>query len=404
MRGGNERLGVKRHGRRLVANILAIVALLAATAPAVLAANTPPVPDVRLAGPARLVFDPARDGCDGNDVPDAPARAFRRADGSIVLFGLHYTNHPLVGPSLDALKVSCHSALESHGNPDPAAYDDRSWIAATWSKDGHVVDGLVHHEFQANEHPGRCRFPTYMQCWFNTVLAVRSEDGGADFAKLKAPVVASAPFRQEAEQGRHRGFFNPSNIVSDGVFFYMLASTTGWTGQDGGVCLFRTQDPDRPGSWRAYDGTGFTARFGDPYQAAAPRLSQSCTVVTPFPAPVGGLVRQRGTGVWFAVFQAAASAGVFPVSGLYVAASRDLLHWSAPRLLVTGSTNYDDPCRSGGQMLAYPTLIDPAATGRNFDDVGTTAHLFFAKLRVDKCSITGDRVMLHQPVTLRILP
>lgn len=359
-----------------------------------------PVPEVRLTGSPRPVFDPARGGCDGSDVPDAPARAFRRSDGDLVLFGLHYTNHPLVGPSLDALKISCRSALQAHGDPDPGAYDDRSWIAATWTRDGRLVDGLLHHEFQANEHPGRCRFPTYMQCWFNTVLAIRSTDGGASFAKLDAPVVASAPFRQDADQGRHRGFFNPSNIVSDGAFFYVLASTTGWPGQEGGVCLFRTSDPDVAGSWRAYDGTGFTVRFDDPYKPVRARAAPVCATIAPFPAPVGGLVRQRGTGVWFAVFQAAAGAGVFPVSGFYVAASRDLLRWSAPRLVMPGATNYDDPCRAGGQVLAYPSLVDPAATGRNFDDAGPTADLFFAKLRVEGCDITGDRVMLRQAVTL----
>lgn len=360
----------------------------------------PPRPDVRLVGAASVMFDPARNGCDGNDVPDAPVRAFRRADGAMVLFGLHYTNHALVGPSLDTLRISCRSAFQAHENADPATYDDRSWIAAVSTRDGRIVDALLHHEFQANEHPGRCRFPTYMQCWFNTVLAVRSTDGGATFTKLAAPVVASAPFRQDAEQGRHRGFFNPSNIVSDGVFSYMFASTTGWAGQDGGVCLFRTDDPDRPGSWRAWDGTSFSVRFADPYKMTPARPEAHCAIIAPFPAPVGGIVRQRGSGVWFAVFQASASAGVFPVAGFYVAASRDLKHWSVPRLLLAGATNYDDPCKAGARMLAYPALLDPDADGRNFDNAGATAELVFASLRVDKCAITSDRVMLRQPVTL----
>ena len=82
---------------------IAAIALFAASALQA-APHDPPRPDVRLAGPARIMFDPAQNGCDGNDVPDAPARAFRRADGAVVLFGLHYTNHPLVGPSLDDLR------------------------------------------------------------------------------------------------------------------------------------------------------------------------------------------------------------------------------------------------------------------------------------------------------------
>ncbi|MCW6510369.1 hypothetical protein [Lichenifustis flavocetrariae] len=380
-----------------------VCGMLALASPRLAAAAGLPSPEVHLAGPAQAVFVPARDGCDGSDVPDTPARAFRRADGQVVLFGLHYTNHPLVGPRLDQLKLSCRSALLAHENPDPAAYDDRSWIAATWTRDGRSVDALVHHEYQANQHPGRCRFSEYMKCWFNTVLAVRSTDGGATFAKTAAPVVASAPFPQTEQQGRHRGFFNPSNIVSDGTFFYMMSSTTGWDGQEGGVCLFRTRDPDDPAAWRAYDGTSFTVRFGDPYRTP-PHVPPHCQTIAPFPAPVGSLSRQRGSGIWFAVFQAAKDAGVFPVSGLYAATSHDLLHWSLPRLILAGATNYDDPCHAGARMIAYPSLIDPAAQGRNFDDVGATADLYFASMAVAGCSITGDRVLMRQPVMLKVGP
>lgn len=378
-----------------------LIGFLSSTA---LLAAEPPVPVVTLSGSPSVLFAPARDGCDGNDVPDAPARLFRDADGAVTLFGLHYTNHALKGPSLDTLKIVCRSALPSNGNGDPAAYDDKSWIAATWTRDGRVVDGLVHHEFQANEHPGRCRFPAYMQCWFNTVLAVRSTDGGATFAKLKQPVVASAPFPQSVGQGRHRGFFNPSNIVSDGRFSYFLASTTGWDGQDNGVCLFRTPDPDTASSWRAYDGKDFSIRYADPYRSPILDLPRPCQPLAPFPAPVGAVVRQRGTGLWLAVYQAAADRGAFPVSGVYASGSRDLLHWSAPRLVLPGTTNYEDPCRSGGRMIAYPSLVDAESHGRNFDDVGTTATLLYASLRVEGCAITADRDLMGQAVSIAFKP
>jgi hypothetical protein len=388
-----------RRGRRLIGALACFAALIGV---AEAAPDDNLTPRVALVGAPEVMFTAERDGCDGSDVPDIPARAFRRADGSIVLFGLHYTNHPLVGRSIGALRIVCRPALLGHENGDPAAYDDRSWIAATWTTDGVKVAALVHHEFQANAHPGRCRFPDYMQCWFNTILAVRSGDGGASFNRAEPPVVASAPFRQDVDQGRHRGFFNPSNIVSDGRWFYMFASTTGWAGQDGGACLFRTVDPGRADGWYAYDGVGFRARFPDPYRTAPG--SPHCAPIAPFPAPVGGLVRQRGTGVWFAVFQAKADAGIFPVSGFYVAASRDLLRWSSPRLLLPGPTNYDDPCRNTGSLIAYPSLLDPEASDRNFDNVGPTAALVYARLDHQGCTIGGDRTLLRQSVTLATAP
>ena len=124
--------------------------------------------------------------------------------------------------------------------------------------------------------------------------------------------------------------------------------------------------------------------------------------IGPFPAPVGNVVRQRGTGLWLATFQAAKDAGSFPVSGIYVSASRDLLDWSGPRLLLKGTTNYESPCGADGRMLAYPTLVDPDATGRNFDDVGPRALLLYTSARAQGCQITSDRVLMRQPVTVNL--
>ena len=357
-------------------------------------------PRIRLAGPPSLVFEAPRQACDGDDVPDAPARAFHLADGSVRMFGLHTKNRSLVGPDLADVRIDCKPALVSHGNPDPAAYDDESWITATWTFDGRRIDALIHHEYQGNEHPGRCRFPDYMQCWFNTILAARSDDGGASFVKDPHPVVASAPFRQDIDQGRHRGFFNPSNMVSDGTATYFLASTTGWEGQPNGVCLFRSLSPADPQSWRAFDGAGFSVSSRDPYRTSATVRPPPCVPVGPFPAPVGSVTRQRSTGSWIAVFQASADKALFPVPGFYASQSRDLLHWGPPRLIVPGKTLYDDACTSGGRMIAYPSILDPRDPSRNFDQTGDHPDLFYTVLVVDGCTVTGRRTLIRQPLDL----
>src|SRR3954470_18863291 len=104
--------------------------------PATTARAEPPIAVVTVVGPAEVVFSAKRDACDGNDVPDAPLRAFRDADGQVVAFGLHYVNRGLRGASLAALKIDCRVVLDSGNNPDPAAYDEHSWITATWTDDG----------------------------------------------------------------------------------------------------------------------------------------------------------------------------------------------------------------------------------------------------------------------------
>lgn len=395
---------MKRIGRSGLSCLLgALGCALAGAAGAAREGGPPPLAAITLVGLAETVFTPKRDACDGDDVPDTPARAFRDADGQVVVFALHTLNRALRGPDLDRLKVECRSPLRSAGDADPARYDDASWIAATWTDDGRRVDALLHHEYQANTHPGRCQHKEYLACWYNSVVAVSSADGGRSFERDRPPVVvAAAPFRQEVGQGRHRGFFNPSNIVAEGRHRYMLASTTGWAGQSSGPCLFRTDDMRRPASWRAWDGRAFSVRLGDPYRSD--QKPPPCEIVSPSPAPVGSLVRHRGTGAWIMVFQAWANGGRFPVAGFYTSSSRDLLAWDEPRLLLAGPTLYDDPCRSGGTLIAYPSFIDRAATGRNFDDVGDTAELYYASLKVEGCRVTSERDLLRRRVSIKILP
>ncbi|MCA0422556.1 MAG: hypothetical protein LCH61_04395 [Proteobacteria bacterium] len=363
-------------------------------------AQVPAPPVIMIDGPETIVFDSKKDACDGHDVPDVPPRLYRDAEGRIRLFALHYENRALRGDSLDKLKLDCRVVFRGAGKSDPAAYDDKSWIAATWTRDGKTVFGLVHHEYQANSHPGRCSKPDYMSCWYNTILAIRSDNSGDSFAKTPKPVVASAPFPQEVDQGRHRGFFNPTNIVTDGVWHYMIAATTGWIGQPSGACLFRTDNLADSTAWRAYDGTGFTIRYGDPTREKTVP-GPACLTLTPFPAPVGSLTRHTPSGQWIAVYQAQKDDRRFPVSGIYAAASKDLKSWSAPRLILPTRTLYDDPC-GAGVLNSYPTLIDPQATTRNFEDTGETADLYLSRLRVEGCKHTSDRTLVKVRVRIAV--
>lgn len=381
------------------------LALLGASAAAEPAG--PPLSSLTLVGPPMAMFRAPRDACDGVDLPDAPLRAFRDATGAVVAFGLHHRNRALRGPDLDRLKIDCAVALESGHRPDPALYDDRSWITATWTEDGRNVAALLHHEYHADAHPGRCQAQSLMPCWYNTVTAAASRDGGRSFGRAAPPVVVAAPpFTQDVGQTRHRGFFNPSNILGDGRWRYALVATTGWnrpgSDQAAGVCLFRSDDPGDPRRWRAWTGGGFTAAFPDPYRAKT-RLADSCRPVGPFPGPVGAVVRHRGSGTYVAVFMAAAG-GDFPRSGFYWTSSRDLIAWDRPRLLLAGTTLYDDPCKAGGEIIAYPSLIDPAAQGRNFDDVGERALLTYATLRTEGCTVTAERDLVRRPVAIKVWP
>jgi hypothetical protein len=387
---GTDRSVLKRSLEGFASAALALAALCAipAQAGAETAFVATPV------GAPITVFDPKRDACDGHDVPDAPLRAYRGADDTIHAFGLHYENRRLSGGSLLKLRIECPVVFRATGNADPARHDDRAWIAATWTRDGKVIHALAHHEFQANTHKGRCAYPEYMKCWWNSILGLKSEDGGRRFTRTAPQVVAATPFPSEVGQGRHRGFFNPSNILERNGAFYTLIGTTGWNQQDHGVCLFRSDDL---AGWRAYDGKGFAARFPDPY-AGKPPPGQICKPIAPFPAPVGAVVKHRPSGKYLAIFQAEAGSpdkmgGAFPRSGFYLASSTDLIRWSAPSLVLATPTLYDNACGHAA-LRSYPVLIDERAETRNFEDIGDEALLFFSEMRIEGCNHTSDRKLI----------
>lgn len=354
-------------------------------------------------GLAETVFDRKTDACDGHDVPDAPARAFRDRDGKVAMFGMHHVNRALRGDSLDKVKLDCAVVLASGHNEDPALQDDYSWITATWTDDGAHVVALVHQEYHANEHKGRCAFSEMMKCWTNSILVARSNDGGRSFTRPKGSAVAAYPFKQDVGQGRHRGFFNPSNIFSDGEWKYMFAATTGWSGQKHGACLFRTKTPGEAQSWRAWNGRDFSANAGDVYAGSADP-TKTCEPIAPFVTPVGAVVKHRSSGAWIAVLMASRNDLFFSEPGIWATASRDLIHWSRPTLVMAGKTLYDDPCKAGPQIIAYPSLLDRGAKTRNFEDVGDAPELYYATMRVEGCNVTSDRNLVRRKVKISVLP
>lgn len=358
---------------------------------------------VKAHGRAEKIFDTATDRCGEADLPDVNPRAYRTPDGRVSLFALQFVARALRGPDLDHLKIDCHVALDSQENADPATYDGRRYITSTWTRDGVRVAALVHDEYHADVHPGRCKVEDSLGCWWNSVLSFRSTDSGENFTPSDPLVVAATPFRQDVEQGRHRGFFNPSNMFAHGAYVYAFVSTTGWSGQDAGACLIRNRDPMDSEGWRGWDGKAFTVRWRDPYGAGA-GPQKACAPLQPFGYPVGAVVRYRPTGDFLAVWEAPRVPGRFPTMGFYYATSRDLLAWSQPALLAATATAHapcgDDGANRDGWINSYPSLLDSKAEGRNFDDVGAEAWIYFAHIKNVGCVPAGQRFLMRQRVSI----
>jgi hypothetical protein len=349
-------------------------------------------------GDATTVLSKSQNACDPADIPDAPARAIRIVSGTVQLYATHFHNRRLVGPDLLHLSNDCHIIFAGGERDDPAAFDDRAWIASLYTEDGRTIFAAVHNEFQGHRRPALCPSGRYMDCWYNAVTAAVSRDEGAHFSRLvaDADLIAALPYRYAEVTGRHAGYFNPSNMVLQNGMLSMMVFATGVRAQRSGNCLLRTDRISDPSAWRAWDGTGYGVSFVDPYGAS---VSPDAHVCEPVGAgklrwPVTSLVRHAPTGLFIALMMNAARDG-----GVFYSTSPDLLDWSSPAKLMGGSGGGVYQCGDPAP-LAYPSLLDPNSEDRNFMTVGKSAELFLARFNVTDCRISMDRDLIRMPIAI----
>jgi hypothetical protein len=352
---------------------------------------------------AEIVFDWSRERCDEQHVPDTPARAFRDADGTVHLIATHHANRAFTGPSLDDLRPDCAVVLASDRADDPAAFDDLTWLAGTYTIDGRTVFALAHQEYLGHLRPGRCAFATYRECWSNAVTFAWSEDGGRSFRQPTEPLVAAPPYRYGGALGRRSGYFNPSNIVERGGWYYVMFYAEAESAQARGTCLMRTRDLADPAGWRAWDGRDFTVRFEDPYRTVlrAPER-HVCAPVAPdrLTNLVTSLARHEASGLYIALSAGwrAPEPGADKVTGVFAATSPDLIHWSEPQLVWQAPILWRHGC--DGAPVFYPSLLDPDTASRNFETVDERAFIYFTSVNLSNCRVRWDRDLMRLAVAI----
>ena len=395
--------------------------------------------DVQARGPEQIVFDHSdsagalKDACSEDNIPDLPVRAFRRADGRVQLSMSHTANRRMIGTSLDTLANDCRILLESGHDGDPAAFDDNEWISATHTTDGINVTAIVHHEYHGYEHDN-CEVPLaeqFTRCWSNSITLARSTDQGDTFTHVPPPahLIATLPYRYSASQSRNSGLFSPSNLIQKQPqpqaddHYYMFTESAGddRMEQQYGVCLLRTRTPDDPASWRAWDGAGFSIRFFDPYaDPSEPPAMHLCQPVSPWDSHflsaqvtynsyLGKYVLIDTSAKYRAQRESFNGTTQDMSPGVYYSTSSDLIHWSDRKLLMgaevraswrpgvdtgTGECLDDD-------FIAYPVLLDPASSARNFETTGARPYLYFVRTNTapqSACVGTLDRDLVRVPI------
>ena len=347
-----------------------------------------------------LLFDWQAERCARWDIPDAPARFWRDAAGQVHMLAGNEANRESVGPDLDHLQRVCRLVHEGAQNPDPAARNDRVWIASVHTRDGVHVEALGHAEYHGHRYGDVCAADDYMSCWRNAIVALESDDGGRSFARLPGAPVAALPYRYDRTQARRSGYFNPSNMIEAGGYLYVYFFAEAYGAQRRGVCLARRPRDGDPGDWRAWDGEGFTTRFADPY--APPVTEPGRHVCTPLPgltATLSSVVRQPATGRYLAVSPMVGESDGRRTAGIWAFTSTDLIHWHDRVLLAPLPLLWARDC-TGSFVHAYPSLVDPDSGSRTFETVGESFWLTVVRMALDAaCNVGPDRDLVRYDVS-----
>jgi len=371
------------------------------------AIDLPAVPDVpsvtaKLGGTAEPVFD-TRNACEQIDIPDAMARAFRDRENRVHLIATHYVARAMVGPSLDQVKHDCRVIYRSPLDANPADFLDSNWIDSLFTEDGTRIAALLHTEYHGDEHPGMCgdlQNPNHSQnCSWTTVTYAASNDGGYTFREPTPPanLVASLPYPYDPNNHEGaQGYNSPTNILKIGEYYFsMLNVWREYRAQSYGPCLIRTSDLYNPSSWRGWDGTAFSIRFIDPYtDHESDPAKHVCYPI--MPGTLDSLAIVEGTGTILAdVYVEDNRYG--QGSGLYITASRDLIHWSTPTLVIsTDALLKSEP--PGHWSYLYFSMLDPMSKDRNFATVTASPYIYYVRLDDDNGPYA--RVLFRRRMTI----
>jgi len=346
-----------------------------------------PSVSAELIGPPEPVFD-TRDACEQIDIPDAFPHAFRDADNRVHLIATHYVARAMVGPNLDRVKHDCRVIYRSPHDPDPGHFLDNNWLTSFYTEDGNRIAALAHHEYHGFEHPGMCGDPQSPRrtddCAWTVITFAESRDGGYSFKESTPPanLVASLPYPYDKNnKGGPQGYDAPTNIVKIGNFYYAMINVwRDYRSQRYGPCLIRTADLFDPSSWRAWNGRDFAIRFINPYTEADVNAAEHvCPPV--ILGTLDSLAVDERTGIFLAdVYVADDRYGQGP--GLYIAGSRDLIRWSAPRLVASKNFLLRSEPRGNWSYL-YFTLMDPASIDKNFATVSNTPYVYYVRFDDD---------------------
>jgi hypothetical protein len=165
---------------------------------------------------------------------------------------------------------------------------------------------------------------------------------------------------------------------------------------------------EEPSSWRAWDGTGYEYAFADPYRGGDRPDDPGCRPVSPsyLNGPLRSVLLHKPTGLFVGIMLTAGSTReTRDARGVYYTLSRDLVEWSRPQPLFIAPTRAEVKRLSNGRSEAnvaidYPSLIDHASPGDNFEFLAGEPYLYYVELPVANGKLTGERQLVRRRLTI----
>lgn len=367
----------------------------------------------KIAGPRTAIFVTPQDSCDGNDVPDAMARAFRDYTGTVHFSSASSELFQFYGPTLETVVHNCDQAFRSTNDPNPANFDDQVWLDAFYTNDGRNFAALGHTEYHGWAIKGECFLRGQLRyeggCEYDSDTYHVSNDGGYHFSTPTPPgnFLAGIPYEYLIDDGP-MGYSVDSNILEWGGWYYAVA--TDWTWPPGcsgssqtNPCLtpnggapMRAHDVFDPTSWRGWNGKTFAVQFADPYASTITNPEAHVYKPVPYMFAINEIAIYQPLNVVVATLWDYWDASLGGPPGMYITTSTDMVNWTKPSLVVTlkDLLSEDQP---GNWLYAYFSLIDPTAPDLNFSTLGEHPYLYYVRINNNN---SGDRVLFRRPVDL----
>jgi hypothetical protein len=338
--------------------------------------------------------------CDTKTIPDSPARAYRREDGSLVMIASHFNNRIFEGRDFDDLRPNCSVQSMGKESANPADLDDRFWVQSLIPLGGGRVMAMASHEFLGTRHAGVCeKGAPWPSCWYLSVVGLEADERDFAFKLLPRDQRMIAGSNQRFDPSvKAGGFHTVTNTVFDGDYAYFMAWTEDAAVPGGkGNCLFRAPRSDLVNGWQMLS-KGQFVHSPDPYPTDGQAPIQASCDRLGGPDMAGkarSIVWLEGRKQWMVVWSSRANADG---PGIYYATSDDLRNWSLASLLAPLAPFWGT--KETGTFYEYPSLIDHGSKSQIFQTVGNNFYLYLTRLNWEEKRALMDRDLVRFKVTV----